>query len=125
MMTMTPPPPWLTKDPEALACFHRVQQRLRARGEWRPEYALGLAPTATQCASYLGLARAVRAQKNITRENMEELEIELERTHRLAREGLIDFWVLDPARSALAPLNAEGLDAEIAALCAPLDGESA
>lgn len=118
---MTPPPASIANNPEACACFIRVQRRLLAMGKWEPIDEITLAPVASMCASYLRFAREVHSLENVSPENMRELEIGLERTHRLAREGLEQFLVIPPERVPLAAVNAEGLDAQIAALCAPLD----
>lgn len=52
---------------------------------------------------------------------MKELKKGLEVTHRLVREALADFLMIPFERVSLAVVNAEGLDAEIAALCASID----
>ncbi len=126
---MTPPPERLT-DPEERACFFRVQSRLRSRGEWHDEFAIGLWPLAVQCVAYLRFARQVRALENVDSlpadawsDALKELEKGLEETHRIARVLLVDFWMIPAARMALCALTADGLDSEIAALCAPLAPE--
>lgn len=52
---------------------------------------------------------------------LKELETELEGMRQLARNALVEFTVLDPELSRFAVVNAEGEDAVITALCAPLD----
>ncbi len=118
---MTPPPERLT-DPEERA-FFRVQSRLRSRCEWHPEFAIGLWPLAVQCAMYLRFARQVRALKDVDPDALKELEKGLEETHRIARVLLVDFWMIPADRLSLCALNAEGLNSEIADLCAPLAPE--
>lgn len=108
-------------SPEARACFQRVQARLESRGEWREEYAFGLWPAAEGCAHYLSFARQVRALKNLTPSEQRNLEASVEKERASAREGLADFRMIPYERVPLAAVNAEGLDAEIAALCAPGD----
>ena len=88
---------------------------------WRPEYTLGLAPLAAQCAAYLTEARAIRASVNLTPEVRMELEAGLQKTRRLTREGLVEFQAIPGYRVPFPALNADGVDAEIAALCAPID----
>lgn len=100
-------------DPAARACFVRIEKRLRAEGIWESQFALSLVSTAAQCAAYLTEARALR--KAMPPKTAKLLEAQLRRTHRLARQGLRLFVVLPPAA-----LNADGVDAVIAALCAPL-----
>ncbi len=103
-------------SPEARACFTRIQKRLQAQGSWRDEFALGLAPTAYQCAVYLHDARELAALEDTTPAAQKSLlEVQLKITHRLARQGLRLFAALPPAA-----LNAQGEDAVIATLCAPL-----
>lgn len=106
--------------PEARACFQRVQSRLEARGEWRPEYAFGLWPLAEGCADYITLAREVRALKDLNPRDLEKLEASVERERLSVREWMAEFLVISFARVPLAPVNSEGLDKEIADLCAPL-----
>lgn len=116
---MTPPPEHLNLDEGAIACWYRVQSRLLAMGKWEHEYVLGLPLVAEQCADYLAFAREVRALKDVDPEAMKDLEKALEETRRLARECLADFLMIPRNRVPLAVMNAEGLDAEIVALCAP------
>ena len=52
-----------------------------------------------------------------------ELEDGLERTLRLVRGFLADFLTLPRERVPLAAVNAKGVDAEIATLCAPLSSQ--
>ena len=119
---MTAPPPWFANDPEARACFARVRSRLRARGEWHPEFALGLVAVASACSRYLRFAHAIRALRDVDPENLKELEKHSEDYRRLVREILVDFWVIPAERAHISAVDAEGLDAEIAALCAPVEG---
>ena len=121
---MIPPPQWLT-DPEAQACWYRVQSRLLARGEWEEIFESGLALAASQSAGYLAFAREVRALKDVDPDAMKDLERGLEETHRLARECLADYLMILHKRVSLTVLNAEGLDAEIVALCAPFEHSGA
>jgi len=51
----------------------------------------------------------------------QELEESLERTRQIVREALVEWGVIDSELSKFAVMNAEGLDATIASLCAPLD----
>ena len=89
---------------------------MRAEETWQDQFALGLAPTASQCGAYLRDARAIAALKeSVAPETMRKLEAQLRVTHRLARQGLKLFMVLPPPET-----NAQGEDAEIAKLCAPL-----
>ncbi len=102
-------------SPEACACYTRIQKRLREQNAWRDEYALGLAPLAAQCAAYLRDARALAAMKD-TDKHKRLLETELKRTHRRTRQALKQWFVALPPPE----MNAQGEDAEIAKLCAPL-----
>jgi len=113
------PPEFLTE--EARACFVHVRVRLLAMGEWRPEYALGLAPCAMGAAAYLRDVRAIRGMRDVEPALLQELEGGLESTRRLVRELLADFLMIPRGRVLLAPMNAEGLDEDILRLCAPLD----
>ena len=118
---MTPPPPWLAKDPEALAAYFRIEARLRARGEWKSQYALGAALPAMACAAYLRFAREVHTKcKNTPPADLRKIEKSLKRYHLTARRALVLFHYFDPERIPLSVVNAEGLDAEIASLCAPI-----
>ena len=54
---------------------------------------------------------------------MRELDNALEDTRRITREALVEFWMVPAERVRPSALTAEGLDAEIAALCAPFDLE--
>lgn len=111
---MTTPFERLDSD-EARACFTRIQKRLREQNAWRDKYALGLAPMASQCAAYLRSARALAAM-NDADEHKHLLETALKRTHRLTRKGLKQWFIALPPPE----MNAQGEDAMIAALCAPL-----
>jgi NAD(P)-dependent dehydrogenase (short-subunit alcohol dehydrogenase family) len=99
---------------EARACYRRIEKRLREQGAWRDEFALGLAPMAVQCAAYLRDARALAAIKDDEQRRL--LEIELKRAHRLTRAALKLWFVA----LAAPEMNAQGEDAQIAKLCAPL-----
>jgi len=48
---------WGHDDPEARACFQRVRSLLAKRGEWEPEFAIGLQSVAEHCAAHLREAR--------------------------------------------------------------------
>jgi len=50
-----------------------------------------------------------------------KLERDLEDTRQSVRAALVEFWVLDPELARFAVVNAEGLDATIAHLCAPFE----
>jgi hypothetical protein len=114
-------PAWLANDPAARAAFARIRSRLVARGEWHPEFAIGLVAVALACSRYLRFARAIRALRDVDPENLKELEKHSEDYRRLAREILADFWMIPAERAHISAVDAEGLDAEIAALCAPVD----
>ena len=116
----TPPPSSLT-DPEAQACWYRVQSRLRARGEWEPLFETGLELLASQCAIYLRFARSIRVLKNVHPDAMKKLEEDLKETHRLAREILADYLMILEKRVPLSVMNSDGLDADIVNLCAPFE----
>ncbi len=66
-------------------------------------------------------AREFRAVENPEPELRQELEESLERTRQIVREALVEWGVIDSELSKFAVMNAEGLDATIASLCAPLD----
>ncbi len=117
---MTPPPAWLT-EPEARACFYRVQSRLIAMGEWQHEYVLGLPCVAAACADYLQFMNALRECKNIRLAEAKAIEKRIENLRLLAREGLANFLMIPFERVPFSVMNAEGLDTDIADLCAPLN----
>ncbi len=118
--TMTPEERLRQEDPEAHAAFIRVRSLLRRRGEWRPEFALGLPTAATACSAYLRTAREAR-RENIDPALRKELEAYAEEQRQIARDALVEFAVLDPELVRFAVVDQEGLDATIARLCAPLD----
>lgn len=116
---MTPPPDWLT-EPEARACFHRVQSRLIAMGKWQHEYVLGLPYVATACGDYLQFIKSLRERKNISLAEAKIIEKRIENLRLIAREGLANFLMIPFERVPFAVMNADGLDTDIADLCAPL-----
>src|SRR5687768_6076559 len=113
---MTPPPDWLT-EPEARACFSRVQSRLLAMGKWEEIDVSGLATLAAACARYLGFARSIRALENVEADERAKMQSTLEETRLIARRYLAEFLVIPHDRMPLAAMNVEGLDADIADLC--------
>jgi hypothetical protein len=120
-MIATKLPPSFYLDPEAQACFYRVQARCVAAGVWLPKYAFALAGVASQCAWYLDLAREVRKlEGTLPPADMHKMRRALLRTQRLARYGLASFDALDVGRSPPAAVDAQGVDAAIAAVCVPL-----
>lgn len=121
-------------NPEARACFFRVQSRLIARGEWRPEFVIGLEPLAEQCASYMEYASSLRARELRRLGSIDPDEVKavekicdeiVEETRLLARKFLADFLMIPANRVPFAVMNAEGLDADIADLCAPFEPDGA
>lgn len=101
--------------PEARALYTRLHRRMLAEGAWLPQYALGLAPTAAWCAEYLREHRALRTLK-LSAEALRLHENILKHSLKLAREALRPWVDLhEPPQ-----VNADGEDAMIAALCAPL-----
>jgi hypothetical protein len=108
------------EDPVAHRCFVRVRSLLAKRGDWRPEYAFGLATMIPICSHYLRQARAFRAVEDPSPELQSELKASLEETRQMARDVLVQFEVLDPELSRFAVVDRDGLDATITALCAPL-----
>jgi len=72
-------------------------------------------------AAYLRDVRGIRAMKDVEPALLKELEDGLEGTRQLIRGFLADFLVLPLGRVLLAVVDAEGLDADISDLCAPLD----
>jgi phage terminase small subunit len=117
---MIPPPEWLT-DPKARACFHRVQSRLLAMGRWNDIDASGLAALAAACGRYLGFASSIRALQNVEAYELARMQNTLEQTRLIARRYLAEFLMIPHDRVPLAAMSAEGLDADIADLCAPLE----
>ena len=117
---MTPAPAWIASDPEACAAFTRIQTRLRARGEWHPEYAMALVIVASGCACYLRFARALRTPplRDADPQTLRELEQHLDDYRRHTREALVELWVIPTERAHISTVDAEGLDADIVALCA-------
>lgn len=124
-MNFSPSPQRLEGNPEALACYRAIQARLRVRGLWRDEYVFGAASVALQCAAYLSDAREMRRIETPTQHEARELELSLQRTHRLARQGLALFHVIETERVAFSVMSADGLDELIAGLCTPRGPESA
>jgi hypothetical protein len=117
---MTPEDRLRQEDPVAHRAFVRIRTLLSKRSEWRPEYALGLSSLAPALSAYLRNARAFRAVENPEPMLLSELEQSLERTRQVARGVLVQFRVIDAELSRFAVVNAEGLDATIASLCAPV-----
>jgi hypothetical protein len=64
-------------------------------------------------------ARQVRGLGDADAEDLGEIERTLEGTRQSAREALVLYLIVPAERARLSALNGEGLDAEIAALCAP------
>lgn len=123
---MTPAPEYLNQ--EARACWHRVQSRLLARGMWEDIDVFGLEVLAKLCAEYLEDARGLRARelRRLAPNTPDEVKaIEkicdeiIEDTRLMARKWLAEYMMITAERVPLATLNAEGLDGEIADLCAP------
>lgn len=104
------------KPDAARACAWRIQTRLRAQGEWRPEYQAGVDAIATECASYLDLAQDL---KRLGPKGMKELARAVERTRIGVRKLMADFRVIPREWVRVSVLNADGLDADIVAICAP------
>ena len=52
---------------------------------------------------------------------MQDLESGLEETRRIARGRLAKYLMIPDKRLMLTVMDAEGLDAEIVALCAPFE----
>ena len=120
-MIVTKLPPSFYLDPEGRACFYRVQSRMVAAGVWLPKYAFALAGVASQCAAYLDLARELRTLEGTAPPaTMHKMHRALLRTQRLARYGLASFDALDVDRLPPAAVDAQGVDAAIAAVCVPL-----
>jgi hypothetical protein len=94
-----------------------VQSRLIARGEWEPLFESGLELLASQCATYLRFARAIRALENVEADELARMESTLADMHRLARRMIEGYLVILPKRVPFAVMNAEGLDADIVDLC--------
>lgn len=129
---MIPPPEHL--NAEARACWYRVQSRLLAMGKWEHEFVLGLGPLAKLCADYMEDARNLRARELHRLKIVDPEEVKavekickniVEDSRLMARKYLAEFLMIPFDRVSLAVMNAEGLDAEIAELCAPalsLDG---
>ncbi len=121
---MTPEERLRREDLVAHRAFTRIRTLLSKRSEWRPEFALGLAALAPTLSAYLRTAHEAR-REDLDLALRKELEALAEEQRQIARDALVEFAVLDPELVRFAVVNAEGLDATISALCAPLDLEAA
>ena len=115
------PPDYLSLNDEGRAAWCRVHARMVSRGEWRREYSMHLGLLASQAQAYLSLAREIRALRDAGCDCLAELEIGLAETHRLARTLMFDFGLIPEGRERIAPVDDEGLDAEITNLCRSLE----
>jgi len=104
-----PLPPARLSAP-AKAAWHRIYDALAGRGEWLDLYRGQLEMTASHCALYLLVARQRHADP-----------IQVEEVRLNARRGLAQMLYLPAERVTLATLTPEGIDAEISAVCAPLN----
>ena len=94
--------------PDALPAFHRIVDRLWRRGEWRREYIIAAEFAADTAAAYCS------PSAHMAPAELEELRL-------LARRMLTKMWYLPPGRENLRPLDADGRDLDLLAICAPLD----
>jgi hypothetical protein len=102
---------------QELRAWNFIYQKAAARGIWRSEYAAGLYVLAALCSAYVDTVRRYRSP-GFQPPRSDDL-IEREKRRLLIREQLSAYGVIDHDRVHLASINAEGLDSDIAAVCAP------
>ena len=99
--------------------WRRLHDFHRRRGTWHDMYLLDMGAVAHACGWYVDAARAVRALATGQAAHP-DAERALETGRRRARIGLVDWGWLPPERLHVGAIDADGLDADLAALCAPL-----
>jgi len=120
-MSAAPLPPDALSD-EAANAWHRIYAFHVRRGTWQRAYVIGLEWAASHSALYLEIAREMRdvpADAPVYAEAAQTVE----ETRQVARQLLEQWHYIKPERVHLAAMNAEGLDADLVALCAPLAPE--
>jgi hypothetical protein len=92
--------------PDAIPAFNRIVERLRRSGQWEPIFEITAEHAAESCAFYLQLAKGRFHPADI------------EQTRQVARAWLVEMNYLDPGRASVGLMTADGLDADIVAICA-------
>ncbi|WP_186133900.1 hypothetical protein [Burkholderia gladioli] len=106
------------------AARQRIYQVALAKGVWESRYTTGLHICAHACAAYVILARRLKclsfddATEAFRPElNGLDLENEVEAARQLARKTLIEFCVIPSRADHIYRIDADGLDADIVAVC--------
>lgn len=107
-MKRVPSPPDHLHGP-AVAVWHRLHAFLAQRNRWEDVYYAPLAMTATVCARYVALAKI----PGIDPQAVAQARLS-------ARRMLAEMTFIQASRINVGVLNDDGLDADIAFLCAPL-----
>ena len=96
-------------NPDIVPAFSRIVENLRRSGQWDPLLSIAAEHAASHCAFYLRIAKGQFHPADI------------EETRQVARAWLVEMNYLDPDRARVSLMTADGLDADIAALCEPLE----
>lgn len=96
-------------NPDAIPAFTRIVERLRRSGQWDHLFSIAAEQAAESCVFYLRLARGRFHPSDI------------EETRQVARTWLVEMNYLDSDRARVSLMTADGLDADIVALCEPLE----
>lgn len=107
-------PEHLTGD--ARTAWERILAHARATGIWQPEFCIHLELVSWSCANYVGFARELRTYR--ADQIDPEVRDFLEQERLFARRGLAEYGLVPEARLHLASLTDEGIDSEIAQVCA-------
>ncbi|MGS1003083.1 hypothetical protein [Burkholderia glumae] len=106
------------------AARQRIYQVALAKGVWESRYTTALQICAHACATYIILARRLMglsfedAQETFRPELTGlDLENEVEAVRQLARKTLIEFCVIPSRTDHIYSIDADGLDADIVAVC--------
>jgi hypothetical protein len=102
---MPAPPDWFDRDPLAAIIWRRAWEHAVALGHWEDVDVPGLRHLAMVVSTYIRLAREARAGQP-PHEDLAEYR-------RHAREMLVEWSLLPPARVGLSSLRADGVDTDI------------
>jgi hypothetical protein len=112
------PQPPAEFSPSARNAWHRLHALQHRQGRWRDMYRLDIDSLAHACGWYLDAARAMHALTS-GHPRHPQAAAALEAGRRRARAGLVEWGWLPPERYAVRAVDAAGIDADLAALCAP------
>ncbi len=99
--------------------WHRLYALCAGRGTWNELLLLDLRILAHACGWYVEAARALRGLAPGTPVHPDARSA-LETGRLLARSYLVEWGWLAPEHRRLGAVDRDGLDADLAALCAPL-----